>query len=127
MRLLRTTALIAVLVGATGTVVLFFRASEHTPPLLVVLFMIWLLSPFVILGWANVISKRWSVLTQAALYCVTLVIALASLAIYGNVIVITRHGAPKAAPFVVVAPASFLLTAIVVSIAARVSSRQRLP
>lgn len=127
MRLLRTTALIAVLVGAAGTVVLFFRASEHTPPLLVVLFMIWLLSPFVILGWANVISKRWSVLTQAALYCVTLVIALASLAIYGNVIVITRHGAPKAAPFVVVAPASFLLTAIVVSIAARVSSRQRLP
>ena len=48
MKLLRMAALIALPVGAVGTVVLFFRASARTPPLLIVLFLVWLLSPFVI-------------------------------------------------------------------------------
>jgi hypothetical protein len=124
MRLLRTAALIAVPIGAAGAVALFFRAAEHPPALLVVLFILWLLSPFALLGWALARSTRWTVQTQAALYCVTLVIAVASLAIYARLIAITPPGAPKAAPFVVVAPASWLLAALVLSLAA-LSSRRR--
>lgn len=124
MKLLRAAALIAIPVGAVGSMVLFFRAADHPPPLLVVLFILWLLSPFVVLAWAHVISKRWAALTQAALYSVTLVITLASLAIYGKVIVVAPAGSPKAAVFVVVAPASWLLMAIVVPAAALLSGRR---
>jgi hypothetical protein len=121
--LLRAAALIALPIGAVGTILLFFRASERTPPLLIVLFLLWLLSPFAVLAWAHIRSPRWSAATRLALYGVTLVIALGSLAIYGNLIAITRQGAPKAAPFVIVAPLSWLLTAIAVGAAARISRR----
>ena len=123
MNALRTASRIALPVGAVGTVVLFFRASDRTPPLLIVLFLVWLLSPFAVLAWAHVRSARWPPATRAAVYAVTLAIALASLAIYGNVIAVTRVGAPKAAPFVVVAPASWLLIAVIVPLAGLLSRR----
>ncbi len=124
MKILRTLALIALAIGAVGTLVLFFRATDRTPPLLIVLFVGWLLMPFAILAGARVASKRWAATTQAALHGVTIVTALASLAIYGNVIRITPQGSPKAAPFVVAAPASLLLAAVVISLAALVSRRR---
>src|SRR5262245_21518931 len=82
--ILRAFALIALIVGGTGSLVFMFRAGQHTPRFLLVLFTIWVLAPFVALLWANRASKRWSVLTRAALYCVTFIIALNSLAIYGE-------------------------------------------
>src|SRR5437867_167243 len=66
--LLRAMARIAVVAGAVGSVGLTLRAGRGTPRFLLVLFVIWVLSPFVVLAWANVVSKRWSVLTRAALY-----------------------------------------------------------
>lgn len=82
-----------------------------------VLFAIWVLAPFATLAWAGVAAKRWSVFTQAMLYGLTLVLALGSLAIYGKV----AFGPPRPQPaffFRVVPPASGLLIAILVSIAA---------
>jgi hypothetical protein len=122
--LLRSAALIAIPVGAVGAIALFFRAADHPPPLLVVLFILWLLSPFALLGWACAVSKEWSVPTQAALYSVTIVVTLASLAIYGNLIAITRAGAPKAAVFVVTAPASWLLIAIVIPLVGAIARKR---
>lgn len=123
MRRLRLAALIALPAGAIGSVLLFFRAADHPPPLLVVLFILWLVSPFALLGGLHVAAKRWTAPTRTALHAVTLVIALASLAIYGNVMAITRQGAPKAAPFVIVAPLSWLLTALAVAAAGLFSRR----
>ncbi|MEK6410571.1 MAG: hypothetical protein AABN34_26905 [Acidobacteriota bacterium] len=120
--LLRALALIAVVAGAGGSLGLMLRAGRSTPRVLLVLFVIWVLSPFVVLAWANMVSKRWSVLTQATLYCVTLVITLGSLAIYGGV-VLPPAGSPNAFVFVVVPPGSWLLMSIVVPIAAFISRR----
>src|SRR5690242_19448141 len=78
---LRTAAMSAVAAGAVGSVGLTLRAGRSTPRLLLILFVIWVLSPFVALAWANLASKRWSVPTRATLYCVTLVIMLGSLAV----------------------------------------------
>jgi hypothetical protein len=121
--LLRIAALIALLAGAIGSVAFTLRAGQHNNSrVLMVLFVLWVLSPFVAIGFASVVSKRWSALTRAALHSVTLVLALASLAIYGYVAV----GPPRAKTafvFVVVPPASWLLTAIVVPIAALISRR----
>lgn len=115
-------ALIAVVAGAVGSVSLMLRADQRTPRFLLVLFLIWVLSPFVALAWANVVSKRWTVLTRAALYCVTLVITLGSLAFYGE-LVLPPPGSPRAFVFVAVPPVSWLLMTIVVSMAALISRR----
>ena len=110
--LLRAVALIAVVAGAGGSLGLMLRAGRRTPRFLLVLFVVWVLSPFVALAWANMVSKRWSVPTRATLYCVTLVLALASLAIYGE-LVSPPPGSPRAFVFVAVPPASWLLMATV--------------
>ena len=121
--LLRAVARIAVVAGAVGSVGLTLRAGRSTPRFLLVLFVIWVLSPFVALAWANMVSKRWPLLTRATLYCVTLVITLGSLAIYGNV-VLPPKGSPRAFVFVIVPPGSWLLMATVVPIAALMSRRR---
>jgi uncharacterized membrane protein YhaH (DUF805 family) len=119
----RLVALIVVAAGAAGSIYLMIHASQHPPPFLLALFVIWVVSPFVLLAWANLVSKRWSGATRVALYVVTFVITLASLAIYGN-LVMPPAGSPRAFVFVAVPPASCLLMAIVL-IAALVSRRRR--
>ena len=117
---LSAVALIVMLVGAVGSLGLMLRAGQRTPRLLLVLFVIWVLSPFMALAFAYIVSKRWSVLTRATLYSVMLIVALGSLVIYGDDAM--GHRRPQAAfVYVIVPPASWLLTAIVVSIAALIS------
>jgi len=120
---LRVAALIAVLAGAGGSVGLMLYVGRHNDSrLLLVLFAIWVLSPFMALLFAHVVSKRWSVLTRATLYGVMLVLTFGSLAIYGDVAL----GPPRAKTafvFVVVPPASWLLIAIVAPIAALISGK----
>src|SRR5258708_28665132 len=122
MSTLRTAALIAVLAGAAGSVgLMLYVGRRNNSRILLLLFALWVLSPFVALILADVVSKRWSVLTRAALYDMMLVLTLASLAIYARV----AFGPPRAQAafaFVVVPPASWLLIALVVPIAARISA-----
>jgi hypothetical protein len=121
--LLHSAGLIAVLVGAVGSIGLMLHAGRNNPSrLLLVLFALWVLSPFIALVLANMASKRWSVLTRATLYTVMLVLTVGSLAIYGDVAL----GPPRPKPafvFVVVPPASWLLIGIVFAIAALISRR----
>ena len=119
---LRAMALIALLAGAVGSIGLWFHASQHPPLLIVVLFVIWVLSPFVVLVLAHLISKRWSVLTRATLYSVMLVVTLGSLAIYGYDALRPRKEQP-AFWYVLVPLVAWLLIAIVVLIAALISRR----
>ena len=121
----RVVALIAVVVGAGGSLGFMLRAGRNTPRLLLVVFVIWVLSPFVALAWATTVSERWSGLIRATLDCVTLVITLGSLAIYGG-LVSPPAGSPGAFVYVVVPPGSWLLMAIVVPIAAFISRRRSL-
>jgi hypothetical protein len=119
---LRGAALIAVLAGAVGSLGFLLRAGRRTPRFLLILFVFWVLSPFLALAWANLVSRRWSVVTRAILHSVTLVLALGSLAIYGLVVL----GPPRAKPaavFLMVPLASWLLLATVVPIAARIFRR----
>jgi hypothetical protein len=121
--LLRAAALIAVLAGAAGSLGLMLHAGRRNDSrILLVLFTIWVLSPFVALVLADVVSNRWSVLTRATLHSLMLVLTLGSLAIYGD----AALGPPRAKTafvFVVVPPASWLLIAIAVPIAALISGR----
>src|SRR5712692_11802923 len=111
MSFLRAAALIAVLAGAAGSVGLMLRAGHRNPSRpLIVLFGLWVLSPFMALVWANVVSRRWSALTRATLYVVMLVITFGSLATCGA-LVFGPLRAKTGFVFLVVPTASWLLTA----------------
>jgi len=122
-RLLRAVALIAVVAGAGGSVGLIFWVGHRNPSrVLLALFVIWDLSPFIALLLADMVSKRWSVITRATLHIVMLVVALSSLALYGDVVL--RPRPQPAFMFLVVPLGSWLLMTIVVPIAALISGRR---
>jgi hypothetical protein len=120
---LRYAGLIALPVGAAGSIGLMLRARQHPPKLLLVLFVLWVLAPFAMLALAGVFSTRWSPLTAATLHGTMVVIAVGSLVMYGAVVLSPPRPQP-AFVFVIVPPASWLLTAVTVGIAALVSRRQ---
>lgn len=120
--LLHAVALTAVVAGAVGSVGLMLWVGRRNPSrVLLILFVIWDLSPFVALLLADMVSKRWSVITRATLHIVMLVLALSSLALYGDVVL--RPRPQPAFLFLVVPLGSWLLMVIVVPIAALISGR----
>ena len=69
--MLRRAALISVVAGAGGSVGLMLRAGRRNDsPILLLLFGIWVLSPFMAAVLAHVESKRWPAVTRATLYVV---------------------------------------------------------
>jgi hypothetical protein len=122
LRLLHAVALAAVVIGAAGSVGLMIWVGHRNPSLLLLgLFVIWDLSPFIGLVLADMVSQRWSVITRATIHCVMLILTLSSLALYGDVVL--RPRPQPAFRFLVVPLGSWLLMAIVVPIAALVSRR----
>ena len=120
--LLRAVALVALVAGALGSFGLMLWMGHRNPSrVLIVLFAIWDLSPFIALGLADIVSKRWSVLTRATLYVVMLILTLGSLAFYGDVV--WRPRPQPAFMFLIVPLGSWLLMTIVVPLAALVSGR----
>ena len=123
LNLLRVVALFAIAIGAAGSVGLMLYAGRRNPSrLLILMFVIWVLSPFVLLALASIVSKRWSDVTRATLYVVTLVLTFSTLAIYAQ----RAFGPPRpqaAFMFIVLPPVSWVLSAIVVGIAGLKSGR----
>jgi hypothetical protein len=117
---LRVVSLIALVVGAAGSIVCMLRVGHRSGFILLALFTIWVLSPFVALVVAASVSKRWTVLARAILYGLMLIFTLGSLVVYGTV----AFGPPRPQPafaFLVVPFASWLLMAIAVPISAWIS------
>ena len=120
---LRVAALIVMAVSVPVSIGLFLRAGQRTPRLLLLGMAFWVLSPFAILVWANVVSKHWSILTRATVYCVTMLIAIATLAVYGDDALGHRR-AQAAFVYVMVPPVSWLFMAVTIPVAAFVSRRR---
>lgn len=116
-------AVIALWIGVAGSASLMLYACQRVgaPGLLRVLFVAWVIAPFVMLAVGHVVSRRWSDRTRATLSGATLVVTVASLASYG--VAAFAASRPKTAVFVLVAPVSSLLTAMVVATAAFLSHR----
>ncbi|HEY0776383.1 MAG TPA: hypothetical protein VGD56_00315, partial [Gemmatirosa sp.] len=91
--------------------------------LLLALFGEWVLAPFVALAAAATASVRWAALTRVTLYGLTLLVAVGSLGIYGPV-ALGRPQSKPAAAFVLVPPASGLLAAGGVCVAASTVRRR---
>lgn len=122
--LLRKVALVALVAGAVGSVGLMLWVGRRNPSrVLLFLFVIWDLSPFVGLLLADMLSKRWSVITRVTLHILMLVLALSSLALYADVVL--RPRPQPAFMFLVVPFGSWVLMMIVLAIAALISRTRR--
>jgi hypothetical protein len=120
----RRAALTLLAIGAFGSVALMGFVGRHQRSvLLLVLFTVWVLSPYATLAVAVALSGRWSVPITTTLYVLTIVLVLASLGIYGTV----AFGPPRPQPafyFIVVPPACWLLIAIVIPMVAVIAERR---
>lgn len=120
---MRAAARTAVVVGALGSVTLLLYAGRSNRHYLVtVLFIIWVLAPFVALALARRMSEAWSSATRTTLHAVTLIVTVASLAIYGYRAMFPPRST-GAFVFVIVPPLSVLLVLLVLAIAALLSRR----
>ena len=114
---LRSAALVALLFGAVGSIGLLRHAKEHPPPLLLAGFVIWILAPFGLLGVANLRSIAWPVSVRTVLSITTLLVTIASVAIYVDDNIKHRTAHP-AFVWVLVPPAAIIISAIAVGTAA---------
>lgn len=118
---LRGASLVGVLAGAVGSLALMLRAgNRQNSRILLLLFGIWVLSPFAATLWAHLVSSRWSVATRATLYVMMLVLTVGSLAIYGS-LAFGHLRAKVGFIFLVVPFASWLLTALALLASALIS------
>jgi|ERR1041385_5691834 hypothetical protein len=113
---LRSAALVAVVFGAIGSVGLLRHAQQHPPPFLAVLFVIWVVAPFAILGITNLFSQGWPLGARKTLYLVTLLVTITSLAVYVDDKFAHRTAHP-AGVWVAVPPVSVILSGIAIAIA----------
>jgi len=117
----RRLARIAALIGAVGSVALVIYAGRHNNhPFLVVLFALWVLSPFLAFEIATRLSVRWPSHAPAALDGLVVLAALASLAVYSYAVI--RPG--RAVPFVIVPLVCGSLMLIVVASSVFVAGRR---
>ena len=118
-------ALGATVAGAAGSVVFTFMVGRHNESrVLMGMFMVWVLAPFVALLVADRRSRGWPAATRTALQGVMLAVALGSLIIYGAVAL----GPPRPQPaayFLLVPLGSWLLGLAAVSLVAMISRRYR--
>src|SRR5260370_17209980 len=83
---LRVGSLMAVLAGAVGSIGLMLHTGSRQKSLILIgLFTAWVLSPFVALVCAHVVSKQWPAVTRAMLYSMMLILPLGSLVRNGDV------------------------------------------
>ena len=121
-RVTRRVALIAIVVGAAGSVGLMLDAARTQQSyLLTALFTVWVLGPFVALICAFVASKGWTALIQRIFHGVAVSVTAGSLGIYGSL----AFGALRAKNgfiYLVVPAGTWLLIAIAFALA-RLKSR----
>lgn len=84
--MVRMTALVVLAAGAAASLMFMFRGHGNAPRFLMVLFTGWVLSPFVALAFASIASKKLTVVIQATVNCVALIISAVSVAAYAGLI-----------------------------------------
>jgi hypothetical protein len=111
------------LVGAAGSLILMFNAGRNQNSIiLIVLFTGWVLSPFIALLIADVISKRWLIKTPITLYFLTLFITTVSLLGYSGALNVP--GTKPAFKFLIVPLISWVLILIIIPISVSRSRRK---
>ena len=116
LNLLRTITFLVVLGGAMGSIGLVFQAGRNNDSVLLqLLFIIWVLSPFIALLVVNRNAKYWADFTTVTLYVLMLFISVGSLISYSGIVSI-----PDTKPafvFLIVPLVSWVVMGIVILLA----------
>jgi len=119
---LRSIALTVLIAGALVSLWMVFNAGRNNNSILLrALFVMWSISPFTALFFANKLSKLWSQYTRLTLYCLMIVIALISVFGYSG-----AFNSPKMKPafkFLVIPFISWMLIVTVIPISLVLSSK----
>lgn len=122
LNIFRLLALTAGLVGALGSLgFVLYTGRNNNSVLLVALFVIWVLSPFIALFVANLVSMRWPAFTRVMLYCLIIFLSVGSMVFYSGAL--RPSGTKPAFVFLVVPLLSWIIMAIVIPITISVSRR----
>ena len=120
---MRSIAVIVLLVGTVCSLGLVLNAGRHTPVFLLILFIGWVLSPFLAFLVANRISRSWSDYARATIYYLMIMVTLGSLVGYSG-----AFNSPHTKPafiFLVVPLISWVLIVIVIPISRRLSRKNK--
>ncbi len=113
---MRTTALVAVFLGAAGSFILvLYNGRNNKSILLNALFVTWVLSPFIGLFFADKVSKQWTDITRKTLYVLMLILTVIFLLSYSGML--NPVGAKTAFVFLVIPLISWVLILILIVIA----------
>jgi len=108
-------SLITVFAGALVSLYLTLEAGRNNGSIILpVLFVVWVLSPYMLLATENVLSKRWPDSVRITLYC--LILLLVPVSILGYLGVFSPPGTKNAFVFLVIPLISWLLIAIILPI-----------
>ena len=122
-RILRIISLVVLLAGASGSFYLTLREGRNDKSVLeIILFLFWVISPFLALFIASSISKRWADSTRVSVYILMLVITPFSLISYSGALKLP--GMSPAFVFLIVPPLTWLLMAIAIPIAESFSRKK---
>ena len=110
------------LCGLGSLALMFYAGRRQESIVLIAMFTIWVLSPFVGLAWSDLRSKQWPIRTRATLYPTMLVLPLGSLGIYGAD-ALWRLKPQASFVFLVVPPVTWLLGGMAVGLSAIRSRR----
>ena len=124
LNILRTVAIIIVLVGAAITLYFVMQAgASNKSVLLLSLFIIWDFSPFAALLAANSVFKHWAVVVRVTLYILMFVIATGSPVFYWHISGLS--GPSRTGPFLIVPILSWLLMIIILPLTAAFARRRQ--
>jgi hypothetical protein len=120
--LLKAIALTIILIGAVCSLILMFHAGRNNKSvILMTVFAIWVLSPFVGFLIANRISKPWPILSRLTFYWLTIILTIASLVVYSGVL--NPPGTKAGFIFLVIPATSWALMLIVILIILKTSRK----
>lgn len=119
--IIRLASVVSVALGAVGSLAFMFRVGRHNPSvILMTLFTLWVVAPFVTMLSVPMLFKNWSVRSRAWFCFFTIIVALGSSGIYGEV----AFGKPRSQPafmFLVVPLVSLFVIGVASLIASLVS------
>ena len=112
---LRVTALLALIVGALGSIYFVMNAGRNNNSFILKgLFLIWILLPFIALAITEAIAKHWSVVGRKTIYWLMIIVTIGSLCGYSGII--HMPNAKNAFIFLVTPLLSLILLLIVILI-----------
>jgi hypothetical protein len=122
--LLRRIALTITVLGAVGSLVFMFHAGRSQKSIvLIALFTVWVLSPFIGVFIVNKISIRWPANVRVLYYWFMIILTILSLFAYSGKFI--GHNTKAAFIFLVGPLASWLLIVIFFLIASKIAGRSK--